>query len=231
MTCSSLCWVYFTVQFVGIFIFGTIGLLGFAVGLFLLTFYAERESRRNFTARSNWRYLQTHFLHRLSTSNRLERVMQEDCPKELEWMRQVGDGAGLVPLHTEKVHKRIGVSADKILYSGNFRRAMYGENLRGFRIPANNIEELEVYLGHGGQATVSKGRWKRWGGRHVDVAIKKWGSRNIAKTVDELAKYQNEVKVLVQLNHRSVSHPTDHSCCNKCRVYVSCFSFAFLTDM
>ena len=81
---------------------------------------------------------------------------------------------------------------------------MHGEDLDGFRIPANQIEESEVKLGHGGQANVFRGRWSRWGGRREDVAIKKWGSRDPAKTVDDLAKYQNEVKVLVRLKHRSL---------------------------
>ena len=46
-----------------------------------MTLYAERESPRNFMGQSNWRYFQTHFLNRLRTSDRLERVMLEDCLK------------------------------------------------------------------------------------------------------------------------------------------------------
>ena len=116
-----------------------------------------------------------------------------------------------MPLHAENVHKRIEMSADKLLYSGNFRRAMQA----GFRIPTNKIEELQD-LGHCGQANVSRGRWKRRLGGHVGFAIKKWGSRNSVETVDGpdgLAKTQNEVKVLAQLNHRSLA---THCACVLC---------------
>ena len=123
--------------------------------------------------------------------------MVQDCPKELEWIRRVGDGAGRVPLHTENIYEQLGVPADKILHSGNFRRAMHGDELDNFRIPANEIEEFDVKLGHGGQGTVFKGKWPRRRGQ--DVAIKKWGE---AKDIDGLAKYKHEVKVLARLDHR-----------------------------
>ena len=122
--------------------------------------------------------------------------MARDCPKELKWIRRVGNGDGRVPLHTENIDEQLGLPADKILYSGNFRRAMHGDELDNFRIPATEIEEFGDELGHGGQGTVFKGKW---GGQ--DVAIKKWGK---AKNIDgrPLAKYQHEVKVLARLDHR-----------------------------
>ena len=84
---------------------------------------------------------------------------------------------------------------------------MHGANLENFRIPANQIQELEVPLGNGGQASVFQGVWKRWGAKNLDVAIKKWGGKNPATTVDHPAmkKYKNEVKMLSRLHHRSVN--------------------------
>ena len=169
----------------------------FALGLTLKTLTAERESRRNFKARDNWRYLQNNLLYRLRESDRLERVMMEDCPKELEWFRLVGDGDGHVPLHAENIHSRIQVSADTILNSGNFRRAMHGKDLEYLRIPANEITECDFKLGRGGQGKVVKGRWKQ-----QDVAIKKWGSLKTATHLEHIEKYTHEVNVLTKLHHR-----------------------------
>ena len=171
----------------------------FALGLALVTLTAERESRRNFKGRANWRYLQNMFRYRLRMSKRLKQVMKQDCPKELKWIQEVGDRPGLVPLHTENIHLRLGVPAEEILNSGNLRRAMHGEDLTYLRIPAEEIEEFDVKLGHGGQANVFKGRWKPWGRSSIDVAIKKWGSRKTTTHVDELSKYTNEVNVLIRL--------------------------------
>ena len=211
----------------------TQSLLLFVAGLGLVVSKAERESRRNFMAQSNWRYLQTHLLHRLypkpsqSTSelSRLERVMREECPKELEWIRRVGDDADRVPLHTENIHKHIGVSADKVLYSRNFGRVMHDENLVGFHISANEIEELD-HIDNGGQANVSRGIWKKWGGKHVNIAIKKWGSRRSANTLDDLEKYTIEVKALIQLKkHRQVATHNRHTRAVKCTRNMHKYSF------
>ena len=169
----------------------------FALGLGLVTITAELESRRNFKGQANWRILQTNFLRRLSMSDTLEAAMLKDCPAELNWVRKVGNGTGLVPLHEAKI-ELVG----NILISGNLRRAMHGEDLENLRIPGTEIKESDEKLGRGGQANVYKGRWKQWNGRAVSVAIKKWGSRNPETRVDELAMYQNEVKVLIQLKHR-----------------------------
>ena len=130
--------------------------------------------------------------------------MVKNCPNELKWIRQVGDGCGCVPLHEAKIK-----SAENILNPGRFRREMYREALENFRIPTEDIEEFaDKKLGRGGQADVYQGKRKLWNGRVVDVAIKKWGHDGKKKSKrkrvkNELAKYQNEVKVLIQLRkHR-----------------------------
>ena len=73
------------------FVFGVIFPVETAgiLALLLMAMYVERETRRTFVGQSNWRHLQTNFQERLRMSDRLERVMLEDCPKELEWIRRV----------------------------------------------------------------------------------------------------------------------------------------------
>ena len=172
--------------------------LCFALGLALVTITSERASRRNFKGQSNYSQFQTAFLDRLHNSDQLRLAMEEHCPKGLDFIRYIGDGPGRVPLDAQNVHQRvhfISKTSGKDLVT--FRRNMNGENLDSCFIPANEIEvsHSEGDLGSGGQASVSKGKWKRWGWGSIDVAIKKWGS-------GDRAKYRNEVKVLKKLRHR-----------------------------
>ena len=174
----------------------------FALGLALVVITAERESRRNFKAQATWRKLRANLLYKLSQSQNLDTAMKKYCPQELKCIRQVGYGDGLVPLHKATIS-----ISENMLYSGYLDRKMC-EDLENYRIPPEEIEQFEnEKLGRGGQANVYKGRWKHQLIR-TDVAIKKWGyddkkqksGRDVKK---ELAKYKNEVDVLIQLKkHR-----------------------------
>ena len=165
-------------------------LLVFALGLGLVAITGEQKSRLSFKGQAKWNKLQINFLHRLNKSKSLEEQMEKACPDELRWIRQIGDDSK--DLRTASVK-----SAERILYLGKFRREM--QNQENYRIEAEKIQEFsDKKLGRGGQADVFRGTLKRWNGT-IPVAIKKWGSREPEKRVDGLAKYQNEVRVLIQL--------------------------------
>lgn len=176
----------------------------FALGLALVAITAERESRRNFKAQATWRKLRANLLDKLNKSENLSTAMKENCPDELECIRKVGYRDGLVPLHKATIK-----TCENMLYSGHLERQMC-EDLENFRIPPEEIEQFEnERLGRGGQANVYKGKWKQQLIRSSwDIAIKKWGydgkKQNTGRDVKkELAKYKNEVDVLIQLKqHR-----------------------------
>ena len=73
----------------------------------------------------------------------------------------------------------------------------HDKDMESFRIPSQEIEESGRQVGHGAEVSVFKGTWNASTGMGMDIAIKKYGAHD-----NEFAKFQNEVRMLMGLDHR-----------------------------